>query len=82
MHTDPIADMLTRVRNASRARHKKVDIPSSQMKLEIARVLLAVMFHIGAGSDRLTAAGGGNGLRSEAFRRLGEGETAREIFDG
>jgi hypothetical protein len=49
---------------------------------EIARVLLAVMFHIGAGSDRLTAAGGGNGLRSEAFRRLGEGETAREIFEG
>jgi small subunit ribosomal protein S8 len=44
MHTDPIADMLTRIRNASRARHKKVDIPSSQMKKEIARVLLAHRF--------------------------------------
>lgn len=48
---------------------------------EIARVLIAVMFHVGAGSDRLVSAGGGNGLRSEAFRRLAEGETAREIFE-
>jgi len=44
MHTDPIADMLTRVRNASRAHHKKVDIPSSRMKCEVARVLLAHRF--------------------------------------
>jgi len=44
MHTDPIADMLTRIRNASRARHKKVDIPSSRMKKEIARVLLSHRF--------------------------------------
>jgi small subunit ribosomal protein S8 len=44
MHTDPIADMLTRLRNASKARHKTVDIPSSRMKLEIAKVLLAHRF--------------------------------------
>ena len=44
MHTDPIADMLTRLRNASHARHRTVDIPSSSMKLEIARVLLAHRF--------------------------------------
>ncbi|MCE2431515.1 MAG: 30S ribosomal protein S8 [Candidatus Latescibacteria bacterium] len=37
--TDPIADMLTRVRNACRAGHRKVDIPSSRMKREIARIL-------------------------------------------
>ncbi|MDI6800061.1 MAG: 30S ribosomal protein S8 [Actinomycetota bacterium] len=37
--TDPIADMLTRIRNASRANHDTVDIPSSKVKLEIARVL-------------------------------------------
>lgn len=37
--TDPIADMLTRIRNASRARHESVDVPSSKLKLEIARVL-------------------------------------------
>lgn len=39
MMTDPIADMLTRVRNACRAEHRKVDIPSSKMKREIARIL-------------------------------------------
>jgi small subunit ribosomal protein S8 len=39
MTADPIADMLTRVRNALIARHPKVDIPSSMLKLEIARIL-------------------------------------------
>ena len=37
--TDPIADMLTRVRNAQRARHATVEIPSSRIKKEIARIL-------------------------------------------
>lgn len=37
--TDPIADMLTRVRNASSARHSQVEIPSSRMKLDIARIM-------------------------------------------
>lgn len=37
--TDPIADMLTRVRNASQAGHRKVDIPGSRVKREIARIL-------------------------------------------
>jgi small subunit ribosomal protein S8 len=37
--TDPVADMLTRVRNALQARHQKVDIPASRLKLEIARIL-------------------------------------------
>ena len=37
--TDPISDMLTRVRNAIGARHTKVDIPSSRLKIEIARIL-------------------------------------------
>lgn len=38
--TDPIADCLTRIRNACQARHKRVDIPASRMKVEIARILL------------------------------------------
>jgi len=38
--TDPIADMLTRIRNASRANHPEVEIPSSRMKTGIARLLL------------------------------------------
>jgi len=37
--TDPIADMLTRIRNAVRARHPRVDIPASRFKLEIAKIL-------------------------------------------
>ena len=37
--TDPVADMLTRIRNAISARHQKVDIPASKLKLEIARIL-------------------------------------------
>ena len=37
--TDPIADMLTRIRNAVTARHNRVSIPASKMKLAIARVL-------------------------------------------
>jgi len=37
--TDPIADMLTRIRNASQARHSKLSMPSSKMKVQIARVL-------------------------------------------
>jgi len=37
--TDPIADMLTRIRNAQRASHEYVDIPSSKLKVNIAKVL-------------------------------------------
>lgn len=37
--TDPIADMLTRVRNAVAQRHPKVDVPASKLKMEIARIL-------------------------------------------
>ena len=37
--TDPVADMLTRIRNACRAGHKRVDIPVSNFKTEIARLL-------------------------------------------
>ncbi len=37
--TDPIADMLTRIRNANMVKHQKVDIPSSTMKVNIATVL-------------------------------------------
>ena len=38
--TDPIADMLTRIRNANKAKFKTVEIPSSNMKKAIAEVLL------------------------------------------
>ena len=38
--TDPVADMLTRIRNACTAGHKRVDVPSSRFKAELARLLL------------------------------------------
>jgi small subunit ribosomal protein S8 len=37
--SDPVADMLTRIRNGIRAKHSKVDIPASRLKAEIARIL-------------------------------------------
>jgi small subunit ribosomal protein S8 len=37
--TDPVSDLLTRIRNASAARHETVDIPASKLKLEITRIL-------------------------------------------
>jgi len=39
MMTDPIADMLTRIRNAARAKHARVDLPNSKLKTELARIL-------------------------------------------
>ena len=39
MYSDPIADFLTRIRNASRAEHEKVDIPASKLKVRIAEIL-------------------------------------------
>jgi len=38
--TDPIADMLTRIRNANNSKHQTVDIPASKMKMAIAKILL------------------------------------------
>ena len=42
--TDPIADMLTRIRNACGSKHRRVDMPTSKMKVEIARILKEANF--------------------------------------
>jgi small subunit ribosomal protein S8 len=42
--SDPVADFLTSIRNAVRAKHRKVDVPASRMKSEIAKVLLRERF--------------------------------------
>lgn len=42
--SDPVADFLTGIRNALRAKHRKVDVPSSRLKAEIAKVLLRERF--------------------------------------
>jgi small subunit ribosomal protein S8 len=39
MTTDPIADFLTRIRNGARAKHPRVDLPASNLKVELARIL-------------------------------------------
>ena len=39
MNTDPIADMLTRIRNANMVGHEKVEMPSSKLKVELAKLL-------------------------------------------
>ncbi len=39
MQTDPISDLLTRIRNAARAKHARLDVPASKLKTEIARIL-------------------------------------------
>jgi small subunit ribosomal protein S8 len=50
--SDPIADMLTRIRNASRARHTEVVVPASRTKREIARILKDEGFIADVGEDR------------------------------
>ena len=76
----PIVEKNPEARAAFEAMRER-GLSEDEAREEIARVLIAVMFHVGANSARLAAAGGGNGLRSEAFRRLSQGETAREIFE-
>ena len=44
MHQDPIADMLTRIRNANALHHETVSMPSSTMKVGIAKILLSEGF--------------------------------------
>jgi hypothetical protein len=56
-------------------------VADEEAREEIARILLATMFHVGAQSEMLEKAGGGAGLREAAFARLAAGETAREIFE-
>jgi small subunit ribosomal protein S8 len=50
--SDPIADMLTRVRNASRARHTEVIVPASRTKREIARILIEEGFIAGVREEQ------------------------------
>lgn len=45
--TDPVADLLTRIRNASRRGHEQVEIPGSRLKLEIVKILLREKFILG-----------------------------------
>jgi small subunit ribosomal protein S8 len=50
--TDPISDMLSRIRNAVTAKHTRVDMPASKLKAEIARILQDEGYIRGTGSSR------------------------------
>ena len=67
--TDPIADMLTRIRNASSAKHESVDIPASNMKKAIAEILLEE----GYIKSFQTVEDGGQGTIRIALKYLPEG---------
>jgi small subunit ribosomal protein S8 len=53
--TDPIADMLTRIRNANMVRHEKLEVPASNMKKEIAGILniIRIFLKYGANNERV-----------------------------
>ena len=77
--TDPIADMLTRVRNANTVRHENVDVPASNIKKELARILLEEGFITGydviedgkQGLIRLQLKYGKNGVKvSTGIKRI------------
>ena len=53
MNTDPIADYLTRIRNANSAGHRVVDIPSSKLKREITKILFDQGYILSYKFDRL-----------------------------
>ena len=65
--TDPIADMLTRIRNACQAGHTRVDVPSSKLKREIARVLAETRF-----IDNFASIEDGKQGKLRLFLRYGE----------
>lgn len=79
---DAVDGILAQNEEARRAHEAMQErgLDEARAREEIARVLIAVMYHVGRESRRLEEAGGGSGLRSEAFRRLAEGETADQIF--
>ncbi len=70
--TDPIADMLTRIRNASSAKHESVDIPASNMKKAIAEILLDEGYIKGFQNVE----DGGQGIIRVALKYLPDGSRA------
>ncbi len=73
MHiTDPVADMLTRIRNANSAKHETVDVPASNMKKSIAQILLDEGYIKNFQIDRRRPAGH-DPHHPEVQRRQGKG---------
>ncbi|WP_423363724.1 30S ribosomal protein S8 [Mycoplasma sp. P36-A1] len=72
--TDPIADMFTRIRNANQMRHEKVILPSSKMKVEIAKVLEAEGF--------INAYSVSEGVKKELTIELRYGKSNERVITG
>jgi small subunit ribosomal protein S8 len=74
--TDPIADMLTRIRNACGSKHRRVDMPASKIKTEIARILKQNNF---IQDFRLVESAEGHRLLRVILRYAGEQSVIREM---
>jgi small subunit ribosomal protein S8 len=78
--TDPIADMLTRIRNAVSAKHTRVDMPSSRLKAEIARILQDEGYI--QGFKRLEPAGNGGATAATLRLFLKYGPRGERVITG
>jgi len=79
MMTDPIADMLSRIRNASLARHDRTEIPASRLKVAVAQILKAEGFIADA---RQAEAEEGNGQQAKLTIVLKYGRDRTSAIDG
>lgn len=75
MVTDPIADMLTRIRNANQMRYKEVEVPASKMKTEIAKILKDEGFIVDYKGSK-------NGIQSILTLTLKYGEKKERVITG
>jgi len=80
--TDPIADMLTRIRNAVTARHARVEMPASKLKAEIARILQDEGYIAGFKMVEAAAAREGKAPRQSMRMFLKYGPTGEKAISG
>jgi small subunit ribosomal protein S8 len=80
--TDPIADMLTRIRNAVGSRHTRVDLPASKLKVEIARILQDEGYISGFKMIEEPAARAGKSPRQVIRLQLKYGSAGEKVISG
>ena len=83
MMTDPIADMLTRIRNANAIERPFVEMPATNLKVSLAKVLLEEGFILGFRTGKYTETAGENGAKGKEFgevQTLGEPHVVLQVF--